>query len=166
VSLSRLLFPVSLAVAVSSCGYRWVTTDSPGLASSVRFGHIEDLSPGGRLGDRLRGALRTELGADVHVAQSDERSIPELVGRVEVLSEVPLAYASGVRLADEVVVRASVELRADDGRLLWLSGPVERRAPRLRAGTATETFAARRRALETAVDELAHALAMLWRDAA
>jgi hypothetical protein len=166
VSLSRFILALTFAASLSGCGYRWVTPDGPGLASSVRFGHIEDLSPGGRLGDRLRTALRVELGADVQVAPAEERTIPELVGRVEVLPEVPLAYASGVRLADEVVVRASVELRADDGRLLWLSGPVERRAPRLRAGTATETFAARRRALETAVDELAHALAMLWRDAA
>ena len=85
-SLSRFILALTFAASLSGCGYRWVTPDGPGLASSVRFGHIEDLSPGGRLGDRLRTALRVELGADVQVAPAEERTIPELVGRMPVVA--------------------------------------------------------------------------------
>ena len=157
--LSLLALGLMVALLVSGCGYRWVAPGDSANELRVRLGALRDHTPGARLSVELRRSLHQALGASLVDASRRDANPLELRGEVRRLDALPLGFADGIRQVDEVVVQATLELWDAQGRLLWLSGPVERRASRLLTGAALSAVVEDQRAVAAAVDAVARALA-------
>jgi len=162
----RALCLLVALLVLSSCGYRLIAPGETDHGVRVRLGALRDLSPGARLSDALRRSLHAALGASLTDSTADEPETPELRGEIRRMDAQPLAFANGVRQVDEVVVQATLELWDPAGRLLWLSGTVERRAVRDLSGSALSAMVEDQRATAAAVEAVARALAERLRERA
>lgn len=150
----------SAACLLVGCGYTFVRPDAGGPVPALSLGLVQDDTPAGDLGLRVRDALARHLVARARPRLlTDDADAPRLEGAVTALPDRTIAYdASGA--AFEVRLRGRLTLQASPPTAwpLWSSGDVDQTTRYPRGATAMATESNRRLALEAAADALAEAL--------
>ncbi|MEE2787187.1 MAG: hypothetical protein VX589_07595 [Myxococcota bacterium] len=149
------VFVLSLILALSACGYRWVTPDQPGPVAVLSIGQFLDRTTHGQLGGWIQAYVRRTLDARAAPTLRADAAY-RLSGKLVSRGRTTIGYDDETAaMVSRIEVALILQLNHAQRGLVWAGSPTIGRQMYVRGTTPLETRMAERHAIAAATQEAA-----------